>query len=73
MLPKATGLRLALDWRSILLTGKNGIGKSTPLRCVGLNVLTAGAGAFGFCCTRSICSAPGSCSKRAARSAKGWC
>lgn len=56
LLPQATGLSLALDSPGLLLTGQNGVGKSTLLRSVGLNVLTAGA--FGFCYARSASCAP---------------
>jgi hypothetical protein len=38
------------------ISGRNGIGKSTLLRTVGLNVITARA--FGFCYARSACVAP---------------
>ena len=56
LLPQATEVDVALDGQGILLTGKNGVGKSTLLRSVGLNVLTAGA--FGFCYARSAACAP---------------
>lgn len=47
----SAGLSLEIDGQGILLTGKNGVGKSTLLRTIGLNALTSGA--FGFCYARS--------------------
>ena len=47
LLPDAQALDLALDGKSAFITGQNGIGKSTLLRTVGLNLLAARA--FGFC------------------------
>jgi hypothetical protein len=56
LVERPAALSLAIDRQGILLTGKNGVGKSTLLRSVGLNVLTAGA--FGFCYARSAACAP---------------
>jgi hypothetical protein len=47
LLEKAAPLSLALDERGAFLSGQNGIGKSTFLRTVGLNLVAARA--FGFC------------------------
>ena len=47
LLDDARPLSIALDGQGALLTGENGIGKSTLLRAVGLNLLLARA--FGFC------------------------
>lgn len=47
LLPDARPLSLALDGEGALLTGENGVGKSTLLRAIGLNLLLARA--FGFC------------------------
>lgn len=46
-LADAQPLDLALDGKSAFISGQNGIGKSTLLRTVGLNLLVARA--FGFC------------------------
>ena len=47
LLPDAQSLDLELDGKSAFISGQNGIGKSTLLRTVGINLLTARA--FGFC------------------------
>jgi DNA mismatch repair ATPase MutS len=47
LLPDAQALDLALEGKSAFISGQNGIGKSTLLRTVGLNLLAARA--FGFC------------------------
>jgi len=47
LLSDAQALDLALDGKSAFISGQNGIGKSTLLRTVGLNLLAARA--FGFC------------------------
>ena len=47
LLDDARPLSIALDGQGALLTGENGIGKSTLLRTIGLNLLLARA--FGFC------------------------
>ncbi len=47
LLDDAQALSLALQGEGAFLTGENGVGKSTFLRTVGLNLLTARA--FGFC------------------------
>lgn len=47
LLDDAQPLSIALQGQGALLTGENGVGKSTLLRAVGLNLLLARA--FGFC------------------------
>jgi hypothetical protein len=47
LLADAQALDLSLEGRSAFISGQNGIGKSTLLRTVGLNLLVARA--FGFC------------------------
>lgn len=47
LLDDANALDLALEGKSAFISGQNGIGKSTLLRTVGLNLLAARA--FGFC------------------------
>jgi len=47
LLGDAEALDLSLDGKSAFISGQNGVGKSTLLRTVGLNLLTARA--FGFC------------------------
>ncbi len=47
LLSDAEALDLELDGKSAFISGQNGIGKSTLLRTVGLNLLAARA--FGFC------------------------
>ncbi|KQV55429.1 hypothetical protein [Duganella sp. Root336D2] len=47
LLPDAQPLELSLEGKSAFISGQNGIGKSTLLRTVGLNLLAARA--FGFC------------------------
>ncbi|SFF67143.1 MutS domain V [Duganella sp. CF458] len=47
LLPGAQSLDLTLDGKSAFISGQNGVGKSTLLRTVGLNLLAARA--FGFC------------------------
>ncbi|WP_374583348.1 DNA mismatch repair protein MutS [Pseudoduganella sp.] len=47
LLPDAEALDLSLEGKSAFISGQNGIGKSTLLRTVGLNLLTARG--FGFC------------------------
>ncbi|WP_342120781.1 MutS-related protein [Pseudoduganella sp. OTU4001] len=46
-LADAQALDISLDGKSAFISGQNGIGKSTLLRTVGLNLLTARG--FGFC------------------------
>lgn len=47
LLPQAQPLSLALEGKGAFISGQNGIGKSTLLRTIGLNLVTARA--FGFC------------------------
>lgn len=47
LLGQAQPLSLRLDGQGLLITGHNGVGKSTLLRAVGLNLLVARA--FGYC------------------------
>lgn len=47
LLPAATPLSLDSGSRGVFLTGQNGIGKSTLLRTIGINAVTART--FGFC------------------------
>lgn len=47
LLEQAMPLTLALDGKGAFISGQNGIGKSTLLRTLGLNLITARA--FGFC------------------------
>lgn len=47
LLAEAQALDLSLEGRSAFISGQNGIGKSTLLRTVGLNLLAARG--FGFC------------------------
>lgn len=47
LLAGARGLSIALDSKGAFLSGQNGVGKSTFLRMLGLNLATARA--FGFC------------------------
>jgi len=47
LLPGAAPLSIALDGRGAFVSGQNGVGKSTLLRSVGLNLVCARA--FGFC------------------------
>lgn len=47
LLNGAKPLSLALHGKGAFISGQNGVGKSTLLRCVGLNLVTARA--FGFC------------------------
>ena len=51
LLPQAQPLTLALKEKGAFISGQNGIGKSTLLRTVGLNLVAARA--FGFCYARS--------------------
>lgn len=51
LLEHAVPLTIALDGKGAFISGQNGIGKSTLLRTVGLNLITARA--FGFCYARS--------------------
>ena len=55
LLERAAPLDFALDGRGAFISGQNGIGKSTLLRTVGLNLIVARA--FGFCYARAA-SAP---------------
>jgi hypothetical protein len=50
LLASASGLSLALDGKGAFISGQNGVGKSTFLRMLGLNLVTARA--FGFCYAR---------------------
>jgi hypothetical protein len=50
LLGEARGLSVALDGKGAFLSGQNGVGKSTFLRMLGLNLVTARA--FGFCYAR---------------------
>ncbi|MFZ6873612.1 MutS-related protein [Undibacterium sp. Di27W] len=47
MLAQATALDIRLEGRGAFISGQNGIGKSTLLRTLGLNLIVARA--FGFC------------------------
>lgn len=47
LLQQASPLSLTLEQRGAFLSGRNGVGKSTFLRTVGINLITARA--FGFC------------------------
>ncbi|MDP1980612.1 DNA mismatch repair protein MutS [Undibacterium sp.] len=47
LLPQATGLDITLEGKGAFISGQNGIGKSTLLRTLGLNLIVARA--FGFC------------------------
>jgi len=47
LLSQATGLNIALEGKGAFISGQNGIGKSTLLRTLGLNLIVARA--FGFC------------------------
>jgi hypothetical protein len=47
LLGEARGLSLTLDGKGAFLSGQNGVGKSTFLRMLGLNLVVARA--FGFC------------------------
>lgn len=47
LLPQAQALSLSIDGGGAFISGQNGIGKSTLLRTVGLNLVAARA--FGFC------------------------
>jgi hypothetical protein len=47
LMQQASPLSLALDGKGAFLSGRNGVGKSTFLRTVGINLVTARA--FGFC------------------------
>lgn len=49
----ASALSIALDGKGAFLSGQNGVGKSTFLRTLGLNLAVARA--FGFCYARSAC------------------
>lgn len=51
LLDEAQALDLSLEGKSAFISGQNGIGKSTLLRTVGLNLLAARA--FGFCYAES--------------------
>jgi hypothetical protein len=51
LLPQAQPLSLDLDGKGAFISGQNGIGKSTLLRTVGINLVAARA--FGFCYARS--------------------
>ncbi|WP_322405057.1 MutS-related protein [Massilia luteola] len=51
LLDEARGLSVALDGKGAFLSGQNGVGKSTFLRMLGLNLVVARA--FGFCYARS--------------------
>ncbi len=47
LLPQATPPTVSANDKSIVLTGQNGIGKSTLMKAIGLSLITYGA--FGFC------------------------
>jgi hypothetical protein len=51
LLEGASALSLSLDCKGVFVSGQNGVGKSTFLRMLGLNLVTARA--FGFCYARS--------------------
>jgi hypothetical protein len=51
LLDEARGLSVTLDGKGAFLSGQNGVGKSTFLRMLGLNLVTARA--FGFCYAQS--------------------
>jgi hypothetical protein len=50
LLEDASGLSVTLDGKGAFISGQNGVGKSTLLRMLGLNL--AAARAFGFCYAR---------------------
>lgn len=50
LLPSPAPLSLALDGKGAFISGQNGVGKSTFLRTLGVNLVTANA--FGFCYAR---------------------
>jgi hypothetical protein len=50
LLKNATPLTIALNDKGVLITGQNGIGKSTLLKTIGINIVAARA--FGFCYAR---------------------
>ncbi len=50
LLKRATPMSVEIRDKGIFLSGQNGIGKSTLLRAIGINLLTARA--FGFCYAR---------------------
>ena len=50
LLEQAMPLTIALDGKGAFISGQNGVGKSTLLRTLGLNLITARA--FGFCYAR---------------------
>ena len=51
LLDEARGVSVTLDGKGAFLSGQNGVGKSTFLRMVGLNLVVARA--FGFCYAQS--------------------
>jgi DNA mismatch repair ATPase MutS len=51
LLDEARGLSVTLDGKGAFLSGQNGVGKSTFLRMLGLNLVVARA--FGFCYAQS--------------------
>jgi hypothetical protein len=51
LLDEARGLSVTLDGKGAFLSGQNGVGKSTFLRMLGLNLVAARA--FGFCYAQS--------------------
>ncbi len=53
LLPDAQPLTIALKQKGAFISGQNGIGKSTLLRTIGLNLVAARA--FGFCYASSAC------------------
>jgi hypothetical protein len=53
LLPAAQALSLDLQGKGAFISGQNGIGKSTLLRTVGINLVAARA--FGFCYAASAC------------------
>lgn len=58
LLAQAAPLSIALQGKGAFISGQNGVGKSTLLRTVGLNLIAARA--FGFCYARSatVCARP---------------
>ena len=51
LLPQAQPLTLTLEGKGAFISGQNGVGKSTLLRTLGLNLIAARA--FGFCYAKS--------------------
>jgi hypothetical protein len=58
LLDEARGLSVALDGKGAFLSGQNGVGKSTFLRTVGLNLVVARAFGFGYARQASLPALP---------------